>query len=265
MRAKKRFGQNFLVDRQILDRLTEALSPTDEEAVLEIGPGRGAWTERILDRISRLVAIEKDRDLIPSLKSRFGVRLDLIERDVLGVDFTELRRERRPDHAGWVVAGNLPYNISKPVCGLLVEKRESIQRAVLMFQKEVGERLTARPGDRAYAALSVWVGLHFEIDRLFDVKPGSFRPAPSVQSTVTSWLPRQDAPEPEESAAVSKLLRSAFHAPRKSLRNNLLRMHPEIAKRLLDTLSDEQQKARPGTIDAGEYLSLSRCLLEDRE
>ncbi len=261
MRAKKRFGQNFLVDRQILDRLSNALAPSKNEAVLEIGPGRGAWTERILGRIPRLLAIEKDRDLIPTLQERFGERLELIESDVLAINFTDLRKERRPDHKRWVVAGNLPYNISKPVCGMLVKEHHSIERAVLMFQKEVGERLTARPGDRVYAALSVWVGLHFEVERLFDVKPGSFRPSPSVQSTVTRWRPRQDAPPPQDSAIVSTLLRSAFHAPRKSLRNNLLRMPSDKSDRLLAALSAEQLKARPGTIPAEEYLRLARCLL----
>src|SRR5262245_31299105 len=159
-RPRRRFGQNFLVDARAVRRIVDALAPRPDETVVEIGPGRGALTEELLARVPRLTAIELDRDLAALLSARFGPeRLVLLSRDVLDVGLAELS----PPLA---VVGNLPYNVSKPVAMKLVGERAAIDRAVLMFQREVAERLLATPGTPAYGPLTVLSGLAFRIERM---------------------------------------------------------------------------------------------------
>ena len=155
------------------------------ENVLEIGPGRGALTEHFLKDLPRISAIEIDRDLCEFLRSRYPEdRLTLIEQDVLEVDFGALAHSGR-----LVIAGNIPYNISKPVAMKLVLARRDVSRAVLMFQREVALRLTASPGTGAYGPLTVLAGRAYRIERLFELSPGAFQPSPKVVSTVTRWIP----------------------------------------------------------------------------
>ena len=254
MQAKKRLGQHFLIDRGAVARATKALAPSPGEAVLEIGPGRGAWTSSLIARAGHVTAIERDADLIPELRSCFGDALTLIHEDALVCDWNALRERVRPDAERWVLASNLPYNISKPICGRLVAERTTVERAVLMFQREVGDRLVAATGDRAYGALTVWTNLHFRIERLFDLRPGAFRPPPAVHSTVTSWVGRDDAPDDPTGAVVSAWLRHAFHAPRKTLANNLRR---GLDRTALDALPEAWLAGRPGDRSPAEFLELA--------
>ena len=191
---------------------------------MEIGPGRGALTDGLIERAQRIAAVELDPRLAGILRERFGPEsLVLVEADVLGLDLGEIVRALGfPADSRLVMAGNLPYNISKPVASKLVRERARVSRAVLTFQREVAERLTATHGTRSYGPLSVLVGQAFGVERLFDLPPGAFRPRPGVFSTVTSWVPRGGAElSPEGEAALRACLAACFARRRQTLLNNL--------------------------------------------
>jgi 16S rRNA (adenine1518-N6/adenine1519-N6)-dimethyltransferase len=216
-RARKRFGQNFLADPSAIRRIVAALAPAPDESILEIGPGRGALTAALLAAVPSIAAVEIDRDLSARLRADYPEdRLRLLEEDILEVPLSRLAA------AGpLVIAGNLPYNISKPVAMKLVVERRFVARAVLMFQREVAERLTATPGTKAYGPLTVLAGRAYRIERLFDLAPGCFRPAPKVVSTVTRWAVRDDGlPEPLL-APLRAVLAAAFSHRRQTLQKNL--------------------------------------------
>jgi 16S rRNA (adenine1518-N6/adenine1519-N6)-dimethyltransferase len=214
--AKRRFGQNFLVDPKAIERIVQALDPGKADTVVEIGPGRGALTEALLARGVRVVAIEIDRDLAASLRANAGERpLRVIEADVLAVPLASIGEEL-------AVAGNLPYNISKPVAMKLVDERAHVSRAVLMFQREVALRLTARPGTSDYGPLGVLANEVFVVERLFDIPPGAFRPRPKVVSTVTRWTRRPAGTLPGPLVeALKTILRASFAHRRQTLHKNL--------------------------------------------
>jgi 16S rRNA (adenine1518-N6/adenine1519-N6)-dimethyltransferase len=216
--ARKRFGQNFLADPSAVRKILAALAPRPDEAVLEIGPGRGALTEALLSVVPAIWAVEIDRDLVADLASRHPAdRLRLIQGDVLDLDFAPLAA------AGpLAIAGNLPYNISKPVAMKLVAERRFVSRAVLMFQREVAMRLTASPGTKAYGPLTILCGRAYRIERLFDLSPGSFRPSPSVVSSVTRWVRAVDEALPDAlDAPLRAVLSAAFAHRRQTLHKNL--------------------------------------------
>jgi len=229
-RARRRFGQNFLTDANAIRRIGAALSPGVLDNVLEIGPGRGALTDVLLSAVPRISAIEIDRDLCVHLRSRYPAdRLTLIEKDVLEVALFDLAR------AGpLVIAGNLPYNISKPVAMKLVVERRAVARAVLMFQREVAQRLTAVPGTGAYGPLTVLAGRAYRIERLFELSPGAFQPSPKVVSTVTRWTPHENDALPDSLVApLMAVLRAAFARRRQTLQKNLrIALHGDEAAAL---------------------------------
>ena len=211
---RRRFGQNFLADRGAVARIVAALDPARDETVVEIGPGRGALTAALLERIDRLVAVEIDRDLARDLAARFPAdRLTLVEGDVLEVPLASLAPRA-------TIVGNLPYNISKPFAMKMVRERAAVGRGLLMFQREVAERLTAVPGTSAYGPLTVLAGESFRIERVFDLPPGAFRPRPKVDSTVTRWTPREGALR-SDPAPLAAVLRAAFAHRRQTLLKNL--------------------------------------------
>ncbi len=223
-RPRRRFGQNFLADRSAVERIVSALDPRPGEAVVEIGPGRGALTGTLVARAGRIAAVEVDRDLAPLLRKRFDpARLLLVEADVLSLPLERVGSALGfPPGTRLVLAGNLPFNISKPVASKLVRERDNVARAVLTFQREVALRLTASHGTKAYGSLTVLAGAAFRIERLFDLPPSAFRPRPGVVSTVTSWLPRP--PEEfrdEEEQPLRNCLAVCFAHRRRTLWNNL--------------------------------------------
>ena len=205
-------------------RIVEALEPTTGAPLLEIGPGRGVLTEPLVERAGRIAAIELDARLAESLRRRFPPeRLALVEGDVLDVELAAVGPWLGlPARTPLLVAGNLPYGISKPVARKLVDERASIERAVLMFQKEVADRLCAVPGQRAYAPLTVLVTLAYAVTPLFELPPRAFRPPPAVRSTVTRWLPRSPSLlDPLLEARLAACLAASFARRRQTLHNNL--------------------------------------------
>lgn len=263
--ARKRFGQHWLRDERILDRILEAAELAPGDRVLEVGPGRGALTDRLLNSPAALVhAVELDRDLVAGLKERFSSRqqFSLCEGDVLEVPLT------LPDGlpASKVVA-NIPYNITGPLLDRLIGRLDRpvdppYQRLVLLVQKEVAERIRARPGHTSFSALSVRLQLLARCESVCPVPPRCFQPPPRVQSEVIRLdpLPAEQRPDPELCRSVERLLKQAFLARRKMLRNTLLAVRPpqELKQLALDAGIDLQQ--RPQDVDPQNWLALARGL-----
>ena len=220
MPSKPKLGQNFLRDTQAIERIANALGNVADEAVIEIGPGQGAITRALAARAQRVIAIELDRDLAAYLRQQFPPqRVEVVQADVLAYDFSAAAAEagkRLP------VAGNLPYYITSPILLKLAENHASIDRAVLMVQRELADRITAAPGSRDYGVLSVTVQMYGPVEALFTLPPGAFSPPPDVYSTVFRWrfAPRFAELGVEE-AGFLRFVRGAFAQKRKTLANNL--------------------------------------------
>lgn len=229
---KRRFGQNFLVDKNVIERIVASVQPHPDETIIEIGPGRGALTERLVQSGARVMAIEFDRELVPLLRERFAkvTNLKLVEADALEADFCELIR---PAASARVVA-NLPYNIGTAILQRLIEQRRCISEMTLMLQREVAGRITAPTDspDRGY--LSVFVEGYCETEKLFDVLPRAFRPAPKVTSTVVRLRVRDRfASEVSDETLLWQVVSAGFAHPRKTILNNL-REAPDLIQELLN-------------------------------
>jgi len=215
---RKRYGQHFLHDPQVIARIVAAIDPRPGEHLVEIGPGRGALTASLVQRIGKLDAIEIDRDLARELASRFGSALTIDARNVLDVDFAALRAGGPPLR----VVGNLPYNISTPLLFHLLGQRAEIADMHFMLQKEVVDRMAAAPGSKVYGRLTVMLAPWVRIERLFTVGPGAFSPPPRVSSAIVRVVP---LPEPAfdigPAPHFDRIVRAAFSQRRKTLRNSL--------------------------------------------
>jgi 16S rRNA (adenine1518-N6/adenine1519-N6)-dimethyltransferase len=219
-RPSKRFGQNFLADKSIIKRIVASLNPQANETIVEIGPGRGALTAPLIERAGHLVAIEFDRNLIPVLATAFGTKgnFKLVESDALT---TDICAEIRPATTARVVA-NLPYNIATAVLQRLIEQRACLTELILMLQREVVDRITAPPNSTQRGYLSVFVEAYCETEKLFDVAPASFRPAPKVLSTVVRLALRPEiAVEVRDEKLLWLVVSAGFAQRRKTILNNL--------------------------------------------
>jgi 16S rRNA (adenine1518-N6/adenine1519-N6)-dimethyltransferase len=227
----KRLGQNFLTDTRIIDRIINTLDPKVDETIVEIGPGRGALTARLIPRVGRLVAIEFDRQLIPFLLDEFGAHenFKLVQQNALVSDFCS---EILPSKEARLVA-NLPYNISTAILQRLIEQRECFSEMILMLQREVVDRITAPPGSTDRGYLSVLVEGHCETEKLFDVSPGAFRPAPKVWSSVVKLRFRQRLPvNLKEEGLLWNIVSAGFAQRRKTILNNLRNAPPKLLERI---------------------------------
>ena len=218
--ARKRFGQNFLIDAQVIGEIVAAVAPQRDDLVVEIGPGLGALTGPLLARLDHLHVVEIDRDIVARLRQRYSPeRLTIHEGDALVFDFGALA-----DSAGkkLSVVGNLPYNISTPLLFHLAQFADRTREMHFMLQKEVVERMVAEPGTADYGRLSVMLQYRFVMDWLLDVPPESFDPAPKVDSAVIRLIPRaQEELTVRDEARFAALVAAAFGQRRKMLRNNL--------------------------------------------
>ena len=216
---RKRFGQHFLHERGVIERILRALQPAPGDRFVEIGPGEGALTLPLLAEAGRLTAIELDRDLIPVLRERARSvgELNLIEADALTVDFDALAQGDRLR-----LVGNLPYNISTPLLFHALHHAGAIRDMHFMLQKEVVQRMAAASGSKTYGRLSVSLQSRCRVEHLFDVAPGAFRPPPKVDSAIVRVVPLERPPlDPVEQDALDRVLRAAFAQRRKTLRNAL--------------------------------------------
>lgn len=218
--ARKRFGQNFLVDAQVIGEIVAAVAPQRDDLVVEIGPGLGALTGPLLARLDHLHVVEIDRDIVARLRQRYSPeRLTIHEGDALAFDFGALADSEGKKLS---VVGNLPYNISTPLLFHLAQFAERTREMHFMLQKEVVERMVASPGTADYGRLSVMLQYRFVMDWLLDVPPESFDPAPKVDSAVIRLIPRaQEELTVRDEARFAALVAAAFGQRRKMLRNNL--------------------------------------------
>lgn len=246
-RARKRFGQNFLVDPYIVAGIVAAIQPQQDDHLVEIGPGLGVLTESLLPCVTAMDAIELDRDIIPKLAKNCSDKgqLQIHAIDALKFDFASLATDGRPLR----IVGNLPYNISTPLMFHLLEKREVIKDMHFMLQKEVVDRLAAAPNSKSYGRLSVAMQYHCRVEALMDVPPESFSPAPKVDSAVVRLTPYAEPPVAVDDVEMfDKLVTQAFSQRRKTLRNTLKSMisaeHMQALgidpKRRAETLSLEE-------------------------
>ena len=213
--ARKRFGQHFLTDVNIIQSIVDAIDPRNGEAVVEIGPGLGAMTIPLLDRIKPLTVIELDRDLAAKLRTRAG--LEVIESDVLRVDFAALAAEKGQRLR---VVGNLPYNISSPILFHLLGYVEHVVDQHFMLQKEVVDRMAASPCCKDYGRLTVMLQWRYAIESVLDVPPSAFDPPPRVESAIVRMQPYDKPPELDRKL-FGEMVAVAFSQRRKLLRHSL--------------------------------------------
>lgn len=217
-KARKRFGQNFLHDHGVIRRIVACIAPKKGQRIVEIGPGKGALTEGIISVTERMDVVELDRDLIPILKVNLFryPELTVHEADAMKFDFSSLATEQAIR-----VVGNLPYNISTPLIFHLLSQASIIEDMHFMLQKEVVDRLAARPGDNLYGRLSVMAQYYCAVESLFVVGPESFDPAPKVESAIVRMTPHKEIPYPvSDLKTLEDMVRIGFHQRRKTLRNN---------------------------------------------
>ena len=255
---RKRYGQHFLTDPRILARIAEALRLTGVETVVEIGPGRGALTEYLLRHARRVVAIEIDRDLVPTLREKFSGRpLEVIEGDVLETSLADAA-----GGAPFVLAGNVPYYITTPILFHALH-RPRAERAVYLVQREVAERAIAAAGSDEYGALSVNVQALAKPEIVFRVPAGAFTPPPKVESAVLRVTPLENPIiAPEEESHFRALVQGAFGFRRKQMRRvvrTLASATVERAEALLAAAAIEPE-ARPETLTVAQFAALSRAI-----
>ena len=253
--ARKRFGQNFLVDRQVIADIVNAVAPQRDACVVEIGPGLGALTEPLLQRLERLHVVEIDRDIVARLERRYPAeRLIIHAGDALAFDFSGVCPS---SDVKLHVVGNLPYNISTPLLFHLAAYAERVHDMHFMLQKEVVERMVAEPGTADFGRLSVMLQYRFVLDWLFDVPPEAFDPAPKVDSAVVRLIPRpREELLARDADHFAALVAAAFAQRRKMLRNNLKGFCDETALEALGIAPT----ARAEELSVADFVRLSNAL-----
>jgi 16S rRNA (adenine1518-N6/adenine1519-N6)-dimethyltransferase len=253
-RARKRFGQHFLHDQNIIRKLVNAINPQAGQNILEIGPGQGALTFPLLQRCKKMTAIELDRDLIAILQKNarpYGELL-LINQDILQFDLFSLTGEQ-----AFRVVGNLPYNISTPLMFHLLKQSDRIQDMHFMVQKEVAERIIAEPNTKHYGRLSVMMQFHCQCDFLFKVAPGSFTPPPKVDSAIIRLIPHAKAPvQIDDISMLELVVKTAFNQRRKTISNSLKKL---IDKATLTSLNINPA-VRAENLTLSEYAQITQTM-----
>lgn len=246
---RKALGQHFLVDRMVLKKIANTIDPQQEDFIIEIGAGKGALTFFLAKKANKVIAIEKDKSLIPVLKSKNLPNLTVLEKDVLKLEFKEFTRREKVK-----LVGNLPYSISSPILFKVLAEKDLFSECTFLLQKEVADRICSQPGSKNYAPVSILFQNHFLIKLHFNVSPASFSPPPKVKSSLIS-LRKREAPlfSIKNEELFLEFLRGAFRHRRKKLSNNLKKLN------LSDSLvKDALQKCK---IDEGlrpEQVSISK-------
>ena len=253
-KPRKRFGQNFLIDQQIIGQIVSAINPDEGDNLIEIGPGMAAITEHLVKHCPTMTLVELDRDLIDYLQQKFHhyPNLSICSGDALQTDFAQFYDGRKLR-----LVGNLPYNISTPLLFHLLDTREKIKDMHFMLQREVVDRLGAVPGDKSYGRLSVMIQYHCRVVPLIPVPPSSFRPAPKVQSAVVRLTPYSELPHiADDLKLLSQMVSLCFQQRRKTLKNclNAFAQHLSQAQDCIDL------SRRPEQLSVKEFVDLSNCI-----
>ena len=257
MRAKKSYGQNFLINQGIIDKIIHSFVTHNTcENVLEIGPGKGALTQLLArEKHLKLKAVEADRDMVDYL-----MRNDILEEpQIINDDFLKLPLDRVFDHKEFSVIGNFPYNISSQILFRIKKYVDLVPLMVGMFQKEVAERIVSKEGSKAYGILSVLIQAHYETKLLFNVSPGSFRPIPKVTSAVIMLRRKEDFMLPCDEKVFTNVVKLSFNQRRKMLRNSLKSVVTET-----DIFSHEYMTRRPEQMNLEDYYTLA-TIIEKQE
>ncbi|MCF6283140.1 MAG: 16S rRNA (adenine(1518)-N(6)/adenine(1519)-N(6))-dimethyltransferase RsmA [Candidatus Polarisedimenticolaceae bacterium] len=252
-KARKRFGQNFLHDPGVIQRIVSSINPQEGDCLVEIGPGQGAITKLLLPKLKRMQVIELDRDLIEPLAQTCGPlgELKIHSADALKFDFHQLT-----DQPGSLrVVGNLPYNISTPILFHLIDQLETIKDLHFMLQKEVVDRMAAGPGSKTYGRLSVMLQAHCQVTPLFDIGPGAFQPAPKVNSAFVRLTPHATPRVVlKDQTYFRKLVTQAFSQRRKTIRNSLRKLMITDDAYLA---ANVDQKMRPEQLSLEQFAALA--------
>lgn len=254
----KLLGQNFLKDKNILDKIVGLADLSKQDTVLEIGPGLGALTVELAKSAGKVVAVEKDKKLIPHLTelSHTHGNIELITEDSLKVNFRELF-----PGSGVKVVSNLPYSVSTPIMIKLLESRDLFSSMVLMLQLEVGERIASGPGSKKYGSISVLLQTYFDITLEFRVPPSAFWPKPKVHSVVLKMIPlKKSRAEVRDEKLYEKVIRAAFSSRRKMLGNSLQSAFPKDSVRNALESTGIDPKRRAETLTIQEFSILTSCI-----
>ncbi len=253
-RPRKRWGQNFLTDTVLAQKIVQSIQTAPPFLIIEIGPGRGILTRYLLEHHQPYVGIEIDRQLVADLRAAFGKspHFQLMEGDVLTVDWQRIFQQ----YKGYppVVIGNIPYNITSPILFKIFDHVPPIQEAIVMVQKEVAQRLVASVGNKAYGILSIMAAVYGEVSYLFTVPAGRFFPRPAVDSAVVRFqFPSPLRETIRDMAGFKKIVRTAFQQRRKILKNSLI---PLLPAGIVDKLK-VNWRLRPEQLDVNDWIALS--------
>lgn len=253
-RPRKRFSQNFLVDRHYIARIVDAIAPRPGDRLVEIGPGRGALTRPLLERIERLTLLEIDRDLAAALSAELGGRVDVVVGDAMEFDLATLGRDLR-------IVGNLPYHISSPLLFHCARYESLIRDMHFMLQAEVVDRMSAAPDTAEYGRLSVTLQSLFAVQKLFRVPAGAFNPAPAVESAVVRLTPLgEKRPALTDRMLFEKVVAAGFGQRRKTLRNALAKLVD--GESLVELGIDPGVRAE--TLAVGQFAAIANAIAERR-
>lgn len=249
--AKKKWGQNFLVDNNLLEKIINNVKIDSNENVLEIGPGQGALSEKLVGICNELHMVEIDRDLIAILKQHNKLsQAEIINQDILKVDLPTLDIENP------VVVGNIPYNITSPIVFWLIKYLASWNRAYLMVQKELAQRLTAKIGTKDYSRLTVMTSLYFDIKICFLISPNVFLPKPKVQSAFIEIIKKENSSHHNINLkSFDQVVRMAFNQRRKMLRNSLSSLNIDIKNCGIDFTE------RPEQLSVEDFIEISNNII----
>jgi len=253
-RPLKKFSQNFLTNPFYQRRIIDSLHIVSTDIVLEIGPGKGALTQHIIDaRPRRIIAVEIDERWVNFLNEKFGDSIEIIQQDILKIDLNSLINKAQRIK----VVGNLPYHITSPILFHLIDSFHLIERAVLMMQKEVAQRLSAKPNSKDYGILSVITQAYAQVEYLFEIKRGNFFPVPNVDSAVVALNFYKEISDLADPILFRKIVRGTFNFRRKTLKNSLSRI---FDKAFVNSLDETTLAKRPEQLTVDEFKQLTNQL-----
>ena len=267
-RASKSLGQNFLIDKNIIDKITEAAKIGSGDMVIEIGPGAGVLTAAAADLAGTVIAVEKDAALLPVLSealSRYN-NVEIINGDILKTDINDLI-SRYGDGREVKIIGNLPYYITTPIIMKIAEEKTKAKSLTVMMQKEVADRIEAEPGTKAYGALTVAVNYYFAVSRISDVPKSVFVPKPKVDSTILLFTVREKPPvSPADEKVFFACIKAGFGQRRKTLLNSLTGLYGLGRQEITNALNAASidPKGRAETLSIFEFSTLANCIYEER-
>ena len=261
---KKKFGQNFLTSPAVAEKIVNAAELESTDTVLEIGPGKGVLTSLMTERCRKLWAVEIDPRLVETLTTMFGQneKIKIVNQDILQYNLDEIIKE---SGGSFKVVANLPYNITVPILEKLIESRQHIAGIIVMVQKEMAARLSAKPGNKDYGSLSIFIQYHLTVEKLFNVLPGSFFPKPKITSSVIKLVPYEAPPVIlEDESNFFDFVRLCFSQRRKMLRS-VLKQHNKWEEEISNRISDEMDLTRRAeTLNLNEFVKLYNILKADQ-